>query len=52
MTRYIAAGIAILWGAGYLIAIFQHDATVAAAGTPVALIAVGWLLRRNGETDA
>jgi hypothetical protein len=50
VKRVIAVTVAILWAIGYLLAIEEHDAGIAAAATPVAMIALGWLLgRRNGN---
>jgi hypothetical protein len=53
VARLVAIVIAALWSVGYLIAIAEKDAGIAAAATPVAMIALGWLLsgRRNGGRD-
>lgn len=43
----IALIVAILWGAGYIVAIIEHDASIAAAATPVVLCVLGYLLGEN-----
>jgi hypothetical protein len=52
VARAVAITIAVLWAVGYMVAIIEHDAGIAAAATPVCMIALGWLLsggRRNGK---
>jgi hypothetical protein len=51
MARAVAIGISLLWAIGYLVAIEQHDAGIAAAATPVAMISLGWLLHRTNGYD-
>jgi hypothetical protein len=57
LRTYVAVSIAVLWAAGYIVSILERDYGAVGAATPLALIAVGYLLganftERNGNGKA